>query len=216
MLLAGYARGANRRSQTVNKYRRERARIFVRDHAGDRPRRRCVFRWERDTTLAESSPVIILQRAFAAEGVLHCKDWSQAVDRRFTCQDAGFNLMIVVREMSPQIHSAANAQHRPNADSSGRPKVLSGLPRCSSANAAPRYSRVLPMAQPVAPRFRASRVCHPRFRFHSYPSPTRRWLLALEGLRNNSSLAPKSPASPSRALYLSNSETCKIPVNNAP
>src|SRR6266851_10291698 len=112
MLLAGYARGANRRSQTVNKYRRERARIFVRDHAGDRPRGRCVFRWERDASLAESSPVIVLQRALAAEGVLHSIDWGQAVDCRFAGEDAGFDLVIVVRDMPQYIQVAADADHR--------------------------------------------------------------------------------------------------------
>src|SRR4029077_17593537 len=71
-----------------------------------------MFGWERDASLAESSPVIVLQWALASEGVLHCIDWSQAVDRRFPSEDARFNFVIVVREMPPHIHSATNADHR--------------------------------------------------------------------------------------------------------
>src|SRR5258707_9739518 len=99
MLLAGYARGADRRSQTENKYRLQRARVFVRDHAGDRPCRRRVFRWKRNAPLAKSAPVVVFQWALASERVLHPIDGNQAVDRRFARQDAVFNLVIAVREM---------------------------------------------------------------------------------------------------------------------
>src|SRR6267154_4620602 len=112
MLLGGYARCADCRGQAVNEQRCQRAGILMCDNAGDRPGGCRMFRRKRDTALAKSASVIVLQRALAAEGVLHCVDWDQAIDRRFTGEDAGFNLVIVVRNVAPKIQAAANADHR--------------------------------------------------------------------------------------------------------
>src|ERR1700681_956007 len=109
MLFASYAGGAHPRGQTVNEQRGQRSGIFVCDYAGDRPCSSRVFRWERDTALAKTASVIVLPRAFASESVLHCVDWGQASDRRFACEDAGFDLVVVVGNMAPEIQAAANA-----------------------------------------------------------------------------------------------------------
>src|SRR5260370_35753088 len=94
MLLTADARRAYRGGQTVNKQRGQRAGVFVGDDASDRPCGCCMFRRERNAALTESSAIVVLQRPLAAERVLHCIDWNQAIDCCFPSQNAGFNFVI--------------------------------------------------------------------------------------------------------------------------
>jgi len=70
-----------------------------------------MFGRHRDAALEKLALVVVLQRTLAAQCILHCVDGDQAVDCRFAREDARFNLVIVVRNVAPEIQSAANADH---------------------------------------------------------------------------------------------------------
>src|SRR6267378_6694748 len=103
MLLCTDARRADGGCQAVDKQRGQRAGVFVCDYAGDGPCSRCVLRWKRDAALTEPTAIIVLQGTLTAECVLHRIDRTEAVDCGFSRQDSGFNLVIVMRDVAPQV-----------------------------------------------------------------------------------------------------------------
>src|SRR5580704_759089 len=105
MLLAGYACQGHSRSQSVHGNLRQPAGVFVRDHAGGRPRQRTVLGQKRTPSLQKISVAISLVRPLALGDFLEGIRNQETIESRFAAEEAGFAQVVVVREMAPPVGS---------------------------------------------------------------------------------------------------------------
>ena len=101
MLARFHAGNVHQRRKAIREDLRERTGIFVRNHAGDGPRCRSMFRGEGSAApLKERATAIALKRTFAPQGIFHSFDHHKTVDRGFAGKEAGLAPMLVVRGMT--------------------------------------------------------------------------------------------------------------------
>ena len=112
VLLAGNARQRHGRRQAVSGDLRQRPRIFMRDHARDRPGDRGVLGGKRRPSLKERPTSVSLQwpgtLGHGFEQIRH----GRAVESCLAGQKSGFAQMVVVRQMPPEVRTAGGADER--------------------------------------------------------------------------------------------------------
>ena len=62
--------------------------------------------------LEEIAEALLLVRTRSSKGILEYRVHAQAIDRRFSGQNAGFPLVVVMRNLAPNIETAAHTNER--------------------------------------------------------------------------------------------------------
>src|SRR5260221_7683175 len=109
MLFPDHAGSAHSRGQAVDRKLCERTGIFVGDNTGDAPSYGRRVGRKRDAMLKEVAEPLALVRAFSSKHVLECRTDRKTVDCRFSSEEAGLPMVIVVGELAPNIESAPRA-----------------------------------------------------------------------------------------------------------
>ena len=108
--LSHHARCAHGGGQAIGKKLAERAWVFVRDHAGNRPSdRRMVGR--EGLAVAKERSLCVLEGCFSSECIVQgCGD-AEAVQRGLSSENARFAVVIVMRVSTQKIQSTTGANH---------------------------------------------------------------------------------------------------------
>src|SRR5260370_20192737 len=109
MLLSHDSRCTHNCSQSVDGHLCQRPGIFVSDHAGDGPRYGGMVGRKRNATLEKVAESRALIGAFSSKRIFQCRIDSKTINRSFSRKNACFPLVIVVRNLAPDVESAAGA-----------------------------------------------------------------------------------------------------------
>ena len=97
--------------QAVGQYFRQGAGIFVGNHTGNCPTDGRVFRRKRRATLKKMAAPRAGKGPLPSEGIFEDFRIEQCVDAGFSAENSRFALLLVIRIMAQQEHSAADAGH---------------------------------------------------------------------------------------------------------
>src|SRR5689334_5157038 len=84
----------------------------MRQDAGDGPGHDRMVGSKGCAVLKKMTESLILVGALSSKGVLEYCVHAHTIDRRFSGQNAGFPLVVVVRNLAPNIQTAAHANQR--------------------------------------------------------------------------------------------------------
>src|ERR1700687_4557801 len=115
MLLSHDTGRAHSRSQSVNGHLRERAWIFVGNYAGDGPGYGRVVRRKRDPMLKKVTEPLAFVGTLSPKRVLECRIDGNTIDCSFSRKNARLSLMVIVRQLAPEVEPAARANQGINS-----------------------------------------------------------------------------------------------------
>src|SRR6266567_4908036 len=85
--------------------------ILVRHHSGDRPRSRRMFGWKRCAALQEWPGAVALHGALTPSCKFESFHRDESVERRFSAEEAGFTLVLVVSHEPEEVKACRPSSH---------------------------------------------------------------------------------------------------------